>query len=429
MRYCIFIICALCMAYAEPGEWVLLGDKKVSRFGKGTIKAFKNTVGFSGVKLRNTGGRLRLISVVIHFSDKTRQKINFSLVRLRKNEETKFFNVDCQRRSISKVSVHYVTAILTKPPHLELWGWRNYKRIVKKKPRDFRQDPPRRPQYNPRDHVPRNRPYDNNDPQDTPYDNDPQDTPPYDNHDPRDHPQDQPPHSHPHDSHESTSQVHWEHLGSKKVSFRSEYETIIVGKDKGVFYDLQLQVQENEVFIESITVYFHNNQTHKVTLNQLIAINGTTEIPLDTPRFIDHVTFKYASNSRGRQALIHLRGIRGKKIVKMTKRAEQNWNLLGQTNVSQGEDLESVHIYGSERTVSKLRLNIRNNRVHIVDAIVYFSDDTHLKLPIRKTFQSGEASPAFEIGSKKVVKRIDFVYHTEGIDYSKQSGAVEVWGL
>ena len=176
MRYSILIICALCMTYAAPGEWVLLGDKKVSRFGKGTIKVFKNTVGFSGIKLRNSGGRLRLVSVVIHFSDRTKQKINFSLVRLRKNEETKLFNVNCQRRSISQVSVHYVTAILTKPPHLELWGWRRYERVVQKRPP---QKKPHRPRdhYDPRDHDPGNDPQNdpyNNDPQNDPYNNDPQ---------------------------------------------------------------------------------------------------------------------------------------------------------------------------------------------------------------------------------------------------------------
>ena len=229
------------------------------------------------------------------------------------------------------------------------------------------------------------------------------------------------------DSTSNIPKTNWQHLGSKQVDFRSEFDTIVIGKQQGVFHALQLQVEENDIFIENVVVYFAGGESYSADIHKMIRANTAREVSLKGNYALDKITFRYSSLQRGQKASIFLLGARGKKIATMTQKAEKNWNLLGQANVSQGSDLESIYIYGSAQTISKLRATVRNRKVHIKQAVVYFTDDTSIEIPIHKTFQAGEASRPLELGAKRVVKRIDFLYETKGIDYN-QPGVVEVWG-
>lgn len=340
--------------YCIPtGEWVLLGERTVTRRDKDSI-AVKEKGMFNKIKLMHAAGSpLRVQSIIVHFSDYTQQRIPLSGRKLNRGEESEVFTLRGGKRKILHVSFKYRGKFFGKKPLLQLWGLR--------------------------------------------------------------------------DSMNKVPKINWQHLGSKSVNFRTEYDTVVVGKHHGAFHALQLQVEENDIFIENVAVHFANGELQSIMVNKLVAQNSSEQLKLKETRFVEKVIFKYARNSRGRRALIHLLGARGKQVVTMTKKAEKNWSLLGQTNVSQGADLESIYIYGSSQTISMLRANIRNRKVHITQAVVYFTDDTSVQIPINKTFQAGEASRAFGIGGKKVVKRIDFVYQTKGIDYS-QPGVVEVWG-
>ncbi|BBM86925.1 hypothetical protein [Candidatus Uabimicrobium amorphum] len=354
MKQLLLTICILSMAYCTPtGEWILLGERTVTRRDKDAITVKEKGM-FNKIKLMHAaGGRLRLQSMTVHFSDYTQQLIPLAGRKLSRGQETEVFSLRGGKRVILHVSLKYRGKLFGKKPRIQVWGLR--------------------------------------------------------------------------DSTSNIPKTDWQHLGSKTVNFRSEYDTIVVGKHHGAFHALQLQAEENDVFIHNVAVHLGNGELQSIVVNKLVAKNSSEQLKLQGARFIEKVVFKYASHSRGRRALIHLLGARGKKVVTMTEKAEKNWNLLGQANVSQGSDLESIYIYGSSQTISMLRTNIRNRKVHITEAVVYFTDDTSLQIPINKTFQAGEASRAFSIGGKKVVKRIDFVYQTKGIDYS-QPGVVEVWG-
>ena len=70
----------------------------------------------------------------------------------------------------------------------------------------------------------------------------------------------------------------WEKLGERKVNRIADHDTIIVGFKEGGFRQLRLNVFDNSIHIERLTVVYGNGANDDIPVRALIPAGGKTRI-------------------------------------------------------------------------------------------------------------------------------------------------------
>ena len=103
----------------------------------------------------------------------------------------------------------------------------------------------------------------------------------------------------------------WTLLGTKKVTFRTERDVILVGADEGVFKKIKLTVKKSGVHFEDMKVHFANGDVFDVKIRRVIPAGGETRV-IDLPgnnRIIKKVVFWYKSTKKNpKRATVRLFG-------------------------------------------------------------------------------------------------------------------------
>lgn len=103
----------------------------------------------------------------------------------------------------------------------------------------------------------------------------------------------------------------WTVLGEKKVSRRTETDTIHVGTREGLFRKIQFKVRGADVDFKRVIVHYRNGQTREVVMKGLVRKNSSSR-QIDLPgkaRSIESVSFWYRTKGAGRaQATVLLWG-------------------------------------------------------------------------------------------------------------------------
>jgi hypothetical protein len=103
----------------------------------------------------------------------------------------------------------------------------------------------------------------------------------------------------------------WEKLGSKKVSFRVDRDTIAVGAHEGAFTKLKVQVTGGAINMRKMIVNFRNGESQDVSLKHNFARGGGSRV-IDLPgnrRIINKIVFVYDTKNRSRsRATVHVFG-------------------------------------------------------------------------------------------------------------------------
>jgi hypothetical protein len=111
----------------------------------------------------------------------------------------------------------------------------------------------------------------------------------------------------------SASAGEWVRLGDRHVGFRSDHDSIHVGRHEGRFVRLKLLVRRNDIKLNSVKVVFGNGETEIIPFQQHVRDGGEAIIPLPhgwrAGRFIREVELRYHSrpNFRG-EAIAELWG-------------------------------------------------------------------------------------------------------------------------
>lgn len=113
-----------------------------------------------------------------------------------------------------------------------------------------------------------------------------------------------------------TAQAHaqpanWDKLGSRKVTFKQDYDEIVVTAREGTFRALKLMVEDGPIEVDHIVVHYRRGRPEELHVRENIPAGGETRV-LDlrgSDRVIRRVVFYYKStNLEGRRATVTLYG-------------------------------------------------------------------------------------------------------------------------
>lgn len=103
----------------------------------------------------------------------------------------------------------------------------------------------------------------------------------------------------------------WDKLGTRKVTFKQDYDEIVVTAREGTFRSLKLMVEDGPVEVDHIVVHYRKGRPEELNVRENIPAGGETRV-LDlrgTNRVIRRVVFYYkSSNPDGRRATVTLYG-------------------------------------------------------------------------------------------------------------------------
>jgi len=105
----------------------------------------------------------------------------------------------------------------------------------------------------------------------------------------------------------------WQKLGTKKVTFKTERDVILVGADEGVFKRIKLMVKKSGIHIKDMKIHFMNGDIIDVKVRKVIPAGGETRA-IDLPgknRMLKKVVFWYESTKKNsKRATVILFGIK-----------------------------------------------------------------------------------------------------------------------
>ncbi|XOV68818.1 MAG: hypothetical protein ACFHU9_06470 [Fluviicola sp.] len=103
----------------------------------------------------------------------------------------------------------------------------------------------------------------------------------------------------------------WEKLGSRKVNFGIEKDTIAVGAHEGAFTKLKIQVTGGALNMKKMVVHYRNGDKQDLNLKHNFGKgSGSRVIDLaGNKRLIQKITFIYDTKNRSkRRATVHVFG-------------------------------------------------------------------------------------------------------------------------
>ena len=109
----------------------------------------------------------------------------------------------------------------------------------------------------------------------------------------------------------SSAQI-WEKLGSRSVSYKADWDEIMVTGREGRFRAIKLEVAKSDVDFDHVVVVYRNGQREKLQIRNKIPAGGQTRaINLSGKRrIINRVIFYYRTPLyEGRRARVTLYGI------------------------------------------------------------------------------------------------------------------------
>lgn len=103
----------------------------------------------------------------------------------------------------------------------------------------------------------------------------------------------------------------WDKLGSRKVTFKQDYDEIMITAREGTFRALKLMVEDGPIEVDHIIVHYRKGRPEELNVRENIPAGGETRV-LDlrgTNRVIRRVVFYYkTTNPAGRRATVTLYG-------------------------------------------------------------------------------------------------------------------------
>lgn len=106
----------------------------------------------------------------------------------------------------------------------------------------------------------------------------------------------------------------WTLLGERVVTDRADHDTVRVGRDRGTFTAVKLQVRRHGVDFHRVVIHFANGEDQRVELRNSIPAGGESRVvDIDgADRIITSIDFWYDAKTlgRGRSATVRTLGRR-----------------------------------------------------------------------------------------------------------------------
>ncbi|MEK7487490.1 MAG: hypothetical protein AABZ60_24440 [Planctomycetota bacterium] len=204
----------------------------------------------------------------------------------------------------------------------------------------------------------------------------------------------------------------WEKLGTRRVDFQSEKDTIAVATQEGTFNALRLEVEEGALEMFDVRVHFANGEMFSPE-TRFYFKEDTRTVVIDLPgnkRFIEKVVFFYRSEVKRAPAIIHLFG--RKNETEETKAPQyEGWELADSRIVDFQLERDKISI--DKGKISAIRVAVEGGDLEMYDIVVTFGNGDKVSPPTRLTFDENTRSRDIDLpGKQRNIQEISFLYRS-----------------
>ena len=240
----------------------------------------------------------------------------------------------------------------------------------------------------------------------------------------------------------------WEKLGTQRVAFTVDRDTINVGRREGRFEAVKFRVLGSDVEILSAQIVFGNGESENLGLRGTYRPGEETAVirlaGRGGERYIERVNLTYRSRPSFRgEAHVELWGMhdddrggraesvrrdddrRGAVIVTPGRGGPQ-WEMLGERRVDIRTERDVVPVGRWEGSFTRIRLRAVNSDIDLRDVTIVYSDGSVDNWPVRRRVRDEEEGPTFDLrGRSRTVREVIMTYRA-----SNPNGrpTVQVWG-
>ncbi len=233
----------------------------------------------------------------------------------------------------------------------------------------------------------------------------------------------------------------WVQLGEQTAGFRSDRDTIQVGRNVGQFDRIALRVMENDIFLEEVVVVYGNGERDVKRVRQEVPANGRTGvIELKGDRFIDRIELVQRSTGvRRPRAKVIVFGEYSDLWKRRQGRADDRggdrkegrgqWVRFGAQRAQMlGDDWDTITVGRDKGRFRAIKIRIGRHDVQIQAIRVVYSNGEVEDLPFSGTIDDGRESPVIDLkGRDRFIERVEVRHRTKF--NLKGEGETEVWGL
>lgn len=216
----------------------------------------------------------------------------------------------------------------------------------------------------------------------------------------------------------------WELLGSQTVGFRVDRDVIQVGRREGRFSRIALEVRDNDVFFMDLKVVFMNNEVQDIPVRALVR-PGERSRPLDLMgggRLIRQIELVYrARPGFGGRAVVNVYGEHarggggpGPGAGAWPGGGSDRWDELGCKKVGFLIDRDVIPVGRQEGRFRAIRLRVEDNRVHMMDLRVVYTNGAPDDIAVREEIRAGGQTRPLDLrGERRAIRQIEMVYRSQ----------------
>lgn len=211
----------------------------------------------------------------------------------------------------------------------------------------------------------------------------------------------------------------FEHLGTRKVDFLADKDTIEVGANEGRFKGAMITCEDGEVEMWNVKFEFGNGEPYSPDTRHEFK-EGSRSVNWDFPgeaRIIKKVSFWYKSKIKEGKATIRVYGKQGSgeptPHVKEPKDRFPGWEHLGSRKVDYIADKDTINCEG-EGAFTSFKIEVEEGNLEMWDIQVTFGNGDEQEVKTRLEFDEDTRSREIDLpGKARKIKKIVFKYKSK----------------
>ena len=216
----------------------------------------------------------------------------------------------------------------------------------------------------------------------------------------------------------------WEKLGSRKVNFVGDKDTIAVTAAEGLFNAIKLDVDDGDLEMYNVVVTFGDGEKFSPE-TRFVFEQGSRSRTIDLPgaaRVIRKVEFLYRSKLKKGRATLNLFGRHPDAAPAPAPAPDPApappsaplWEELGTRQVSFVVDRDTTAVTAAEGRFDAIKFEVEDGNLEMYDVVVTFGDDSKFSPETRLVFEEGSRSRTIDLpGNTRIIRKVDFLYRSK----------------
>ena len=220
----------------------------------------------------------------------------------------------------------------------------------------------------------------------------------------------------------------FEHLGTRKVDFGADKDTIAVTASEGRFSAIVIDVDDGELVMWNVKVTFGNGEDFSPDTRTEFK-DGTRSRQIDLPgeaRVIKNVSFAYRSTLKEGRATVQLFGKRAGS-AEPAKDKHPGFKEIATRTVDFAKDTDVIIVGESKGKFASLIIEVEDGDLEMHDFTITFGNGKQHSPDLKVEFKEGSRSRQIDLpGESRTIERIAFKYRSTKLREGKAE--VKIWG-